>query len=74
MERFYHTVRKCNCQLEEAALPYGLLLSRHAAVPRLQIKVALGIALRLCVEAKRVVFTPLLSDDRVPIVSTDTDR
>ena len=55
------TVREDHAQLEEAAFPQRLLLAWNTAFPRLQIEDALRVALRLRIEAKRVISSPLLA-------------
>ena len=58
--RAAHTIRKCHHQLEQAALPDGLLLAGDATLPRLEIQHALRVLLWPGVEAERVVLPPLL--------------
>jgi hypothetical protein len=59
------TVGKGNRQLEEAALPDGLLLAGNSALPNLQVEDTEGILLGTRVEAEGVVFTPLLPAERM---------
>lgn len=55
------TVREDHAQLEQASLPHRLLLAWNTALPNLQIKNTGCVALRLCIETKRMVSSPLLS-------------
>lgn len=56
------TIGKGHHQLEQAALPDGLLLSRNAAFPNLEVKHTLGVLLGPSIEAKGMVLAPLLPE------------
>jgi hypothetical protein len=55
------TIWEDHAQLEQAPLPQSLLLARYATLPSLEIKKTLSIALRLGIEPKRVVSSPLFA-------------
>lgn len=55
------TIREDHTQLEEPALPEGLFLARDSALPGLEIQQTLCISLRLRIETKGVVSSPLLA-------------
>lgn len=50
-----------HAQLEQASLPHRLLLAWNTALPNLQIKNTSRVALRLRIETKGMVSSPLLS-------------
>lgn len=61
------TVGKHDGQLEESALPFGALLTRHADLPLLQIKCAITAFDRLRKEAKGMVLAPLLAVEALSV-------
>jgi hypothetical protein len=57
------TIREDHVKFEKSAFPQSLFLARNSAFPFLHIQHALWCSVRFCVKTKRVIFSPLLSEN-----------